>query len=334
MRLAVIVVSYNVRDLLRSSLRSVAAAATRPDDLEVEILVVDNASTDGSAAMVAAEFPQIRLLALAHNTGFTGGNNLALHALGFPVAPPAPLALPQQPSTVPPDYVLLLNPDAELIGDALRKMTGFLAAYPGVAVCGARLQYGDGQFQHGAFRFPSVAQVAIDLFPPVGLPGAHRLLDSGFNGRYPHALWDGESPFPVDFVLGAAMMVRGAAIVRAGAFDDGYWMYCEEMDWCLRLRDLGLLTYAVPAARVVHHEGRSSRQVRWFAFERLWRSRFRFYRQHVRHYPPLHQAAVRMLLRAYLADQQRATRVAFAQGALTGTEAAEALAAYTSLARI
>src|SRR5690606_37910639 len=128
---------------------------------------------DQSAEMVARDFPQVDLVASSVNLGFTGGNNLALARLGFPVDPPrtAPIdtLIGAQPGqAAPPDYVLLLNPDAELVDDALVRLVRFLAATPNAAVCGAHLRYGDGSFQHGAFRFPGLGQLLIDFFPLTG----------------------------------------------------------------------------------------------------------------------------------------------------------------------
>ena len=312
--LAVIVVSYNTCDLLRGCLSSIFVAAARAEQrLRVQVLVVDNASTDGSPAMVAAEFPQVRLFALNQNAGFTGGNNLALAALGFPVLLPHPLTphlSPCHPSPASPDLVLLLNPDAEVVGDALLEMATFLEGEPAAGACGARLVYGDGQFQHGAFRFPALAQIALDLWPPVGLPGAHRLLDSRLNGRYPQTLVGQRRTLPGGFCVGrGAHGTRRGALCAVGGLDDGYWMYCEEMDWCLRLHEQGWRVYAVPTAQVIHHAGQSSRQQPWASFVRLWRSRYRFYTQHRTHFPPGHLAAVRALVWLAMA-QRRAQRPA------------------------
>jgi N-acetylglucosaminyl-diphospho-decaprenol L-rhamnosyltransferase len=334
--IAVVIVNYNTSALLRSCLQSVAAAA-RYAGTEVAAWVVDNASSDGSAAMLAAEFPQVQLRALPRNIGFTGGNNMALAALGFAAPVPPDLEAyvrPQRPPASLPDYVLLLNPDAELTVGALRQFERMMARHPRAGICGAYLQYGDGRFQHGAFRFPSLAQVALDVFPPAGLPGANRLYDSGINGRYPAAQWEQFDPFPVDFVLGAAMFVRSAAIVEVGALDPDYWMYCEEMDWCMRMRAQGWAVYAAPQVRVIHHEAQSSRQVRWWAYARLWKSRFRFYARHSRHYPPGHLAAVRTLVRAGVARQRRTIERQFARGEITGEAAAEALQALQVVAKL
>lgn len=334
MQVAVVVVSYNTRDLLRRCLRSVLATPLPPGTM-LQVLVVDNASQDGSAAMVAGEFPTVDLVASPINLGFTGGNNLALHALGFPVtlsAAAQPLA--PTPQAEPPDFVLLLNPDAEVQGDAIVLMARFLAETPQAGACGAHLRYANGRFQHGAFRFPTLAQVALDLFPLTGLPGIHRLYDSRLNGRYPARRWLSTQPFEVDFVLGAALMLAGAAIRAVGGLDDGYFMYCEEMDLCLRLHAAGWGVYTLPAALVIHHEGQSSRQVRWDAYERLWRSRLRFYAKHSARYPAGYTHLVRGLLRLSAAWHSRQARRRFATGQATGLETGRELAAYRAVSRL
>lgn len=331
MQIAVIVVSYNTRDLLRCCLRSVLATPL-PPGTQLQVTVVDNASQDGSAEMVAAEYPAVDLVASPDNLGFARGNNLALHRLGFPTMPPAPARhLTCTPPPQPPDCVLLLNPDAEVQGDALLQMARFLADMPQAGACGAHLRYGDGRFQHGAFRFPTLAQVALDFFPLAGLPGVQRIHNSRLNGRYPASQWAGTQPFPVDFVLGAALMVRGAAIHQVGGLDDGYFMYCEEMDWCLRLQEAGWGVYALPTAHVVHHEGQSSRQVRWDAYEQLWRSRLRFYTKYHRRYPKHYLQLVRGVIRLGAAWRSRQARRRFATGQATGVETARELAAYRAI---
>jgi GT2 family glycosyltransferase len=331
-RIAVIVVSFNTRDLLRNCLRSVAAAA-RYAGLSPDVWVVDNASRDGSAAMVAEEFAHAHLLALPRNIGFTGGNNVALAALGFAASVPPDLQDRVQQGEEP-EYVLLLNPDAELTVGALKQMVRAMQRLPRAGVIGAHLQYGDGRFQHGAFRFPNLAQVALDLYPLVGMPGAHRLHGSAANGRYPAALWAQEEPFAVDFVLGAAMFVRAAAIRAVGALDPVFWMYCEEMDWCLRMREGSWQVYAAPAVRVIHHEAQSSRQVRWGAYVRLWKSRFRFYEKHHRHYPPGYLEVVRRIVRSGVRGQRRAVEAQYARGELDGVAAGEALRALEMVAAL
>ena len=192
----------------------------------------------------------------------------------------------------------------------------------------ARLQFADGNFQHGAFHFPSLAQLIIDLYPVWQLPGGHRLLGSRLNGRYAMALWDGTAPFPVDWVLGAALMVRGDVVAAIGGLDDGYFMYCEELDWCLRMRQAGHEILAAPAARIVHHEGQSSRQAPWRSLERLWHSRFRFFEKFSARYPPGYLFWVRRIVRPAMRRRIAGVRRQMAQGAITAPEGAEAIAAF------
>jgi GT2 family glycosyltransferase len=353
--LSVIIVSYNVRELLRDCLRSVFASAARSGDwLHVTVTVVDNASQDGSAQMVAEEFPQVELIASEENLGFTGGNNLGIGDWGSGIgdrgsgsgeeqSPNLPISqspipntpIPNTPISQSPDLFLLLNPDTELVADALGRMAGFLRDHPGVGMCGAGLRYGDGRFQHGAFRFPGLAQVALDLLPLDQIPGVRRLLprllNSRINGRYPAHLWKGDAPFPVDFVLGAAMMVSSKAVQNVGLLDDGYFMYCEEMDWAWRMKQAGWAIYALPGVRVIHHEGQSSRQRPWQSLERLWRSRLRFYRKYAADFPPGFFGLLGGLMRLGFGWRARIAWRAFSRGEISGDQLGQALATYRSI---
>jgi N-acetylglucosaminyl-diphospho-decaprenol L-rhamnosyltransferase len=332
-RLAVVIVNYNVRELLQACLASVqTSSASTADRLEVDIIVVDNASQDDSAAMVVAGFPDVHLIALDDNVGFTGGNNLALKYLGLHEAHNHPLTF-SSPHSDMPDYVLLLNPDTEIVNDALWQMVRFLEDNPRAGICGARLCYGDGTFQHGAFRFPSLVQVMLDLFPLRSVRGMHRLHDSRLNGRYPASCWRSRKPFEVDFVLGAALMARAKAIRAVGGLDDEYFMYCEEMDWCMRMADAGWSIHAVPAAEVIHYAGQSSRQVRWPAFERLWRSRFRFFEKYTRRYSPIERMMIRSVVRASMRLRSTIAHRRFADGEINGVQFGEELAAYESVSK-
>lgn len=325
--LAIIVVSYKVRELLRACLAATYASLALSPELDAAVWVIDNASADGSAEMVAAEFPQAHLIASPDNLGFAGGNNAVLRALGFSGAEAQrgggaeesgeaeqPFVIRNSQFAIPnSQFVLLLNPDAEPIGDAIGQMAGFLAAHPEVGGVGAQLQYPDGSFQHGAFRFPGLLQLWFDLFPP----RPRRLLDSRFNGRYPRSLYAVGRPFPIDFALGASLMVRREAIEAAGLLDEGYFMYAEEVDWCWRIQRAGWPFFCVPAARVIHHGGASTRQFRSQSFLNLWRSRQRLYG---RFYGPARRGLaawiVRLGMRAELARTQAAAR----RGEITAAE--------------
>jgi GT2 family glycosyltransferase len=324
--LAVVIVSYNVRDLLRACLAATFESLARSPELAAEVWVVDNASADGSAELVATEFPQAQLVASQANLGFAGGNNLVLRRLGFTdAANPEPLASARATRPAPPairttQYVLLLNPDAEPIGDAIGQMAHFLAAHPQIGGAGAQLQYPDGRFQHGAFRFPDLWQLWFDFFPP----RPRRLLDSPLNGRYPQLRYAAGQPFPIDFALGAALMVRREAIQAAGLLDEGYFMYAEEVDWCWRIQRAGWPFYCVPAAHVIHHGGASTRQFREQSFLNLWQSRKRLYD---RFYGPSQRVLAGGIVRLGMWAEARRARAAAAQGAISAAELAARMAA-------
>lgn len=315
-RLAVIIVSWNVRDLLAACLTSLYADLDRAG-LEAQVWVVDNASTDGSPEMVRSQFPQVRLIANRHNAGFAAGNNQALREV---------LALTPDPDPSSEDAVLLLNPDTEVQPGALAALVDWLEKAPRVAVIGARLSYGDGSFQHSAFRFPRLMQIAFDLFP---LPP--RLYESRLNGRYPRALYERGTPFEIDHPLGAAMLVRSTAIRQVGLLDEGFHMYCEEIDWCMRMRAAGWRVYCVPRAHVLHYAARSTGQIRTAAFVHLWRSRQRLY---AKHYGPLTQAAARALVLAGMRYQAAQARRAYREGRLDAATLTAQLAAFAEVAAI
>jgi GT2 family glycosyltransferase len=156
--------------------------------------------------------------------GFAGGNNLALRAIGFG----------SQPQEALPHAVFLLNPDTLVQEGAVRALYDTLFADERNGLVGARLAYGDGRFQHSAFAFPGIWQTLFDLLP---MPG--RFYESALNGRYPRTLYDGVRPFPVDHTLGATMMLRREVIQQTGMFDEQFFMYCEEVDWAMRIRKAG-----------------------------------------------------------------------------------------------
>ncbi len=273
-RVAVVVVSYNTRDLLRQCLQSVTTA-----ELPTQVVVVDNASRDGSAEMVRREFPHVDLIVNRENRGFAAATNQGLrHAL----TPRTPLwsladATDAAAEAEQPCYLLLLNPDACLRAGALQAMVEFMDAHPRVGCVGARLLYPDGRPQPAAWRFPTLWMTLFDLFPPRG-PLLGRLYFSPLNGRYREE--GGREPFPIDHPLGAAMLIRRTTLEEVGLFDEGYWMYAEEVDWCYRCRQAGWAIWQVPQAEVIHVAGASARQFRAQSFEALHRSRMRFFRKH------------------------------------------------------
>jgi GT2 family glycosyltransferase len=237
--LAIIIVSWNVRDLLRRCLQSVVASLAG-SGISYELLVVDNAGGDDTPAMLRAEFPQVRLLEPGHNLGFAGANNLALRELGYrgqvtgDRVPAAEQQLPDGRAQSPVRYVLLLNPDTEVVGAALPRLVAYLAAHPEVIAVGPQLRYADGSIQSSRRRFPTrltffwESTLLERLWP--GNPSAR---------RYHCADRSAELEQRVDWLVGAALLVRGPAIAHAGLLDEQFFMYSEELEWQWRLQGTG-----------------------------------------------------------------------------------------------
>jgi GT2 family glycosyltransferase len=296
MDLSIVVVSYNTRDLTLTALAS-AFRSVEASNLVYQVLVVDNASPDGSADAVRQAFPQVTLIANDENRGFAAASNQGLTASAG-------------------RHVVLLNPDTEVLDDALAQLVRFLDACPTAGACGPSLQYPDGGFQHNAFRFPGLAQTFLDFFP------LHwRIMESRLNGRYPRRLYDRGQPFPIDHPLGACLMVRRAAIDQVGPLDEGYFMYSEEIDWCRRMKRAGWGITCVPEARVVHHAGQATRQFRDAMFVALWRSRLRYFDKY---HGPTFRWAVRRVIRLGLWREARRAR----SSGLPADELSRRLAAY------
>ena len=261
--LAVIIVSWNVRDLLASCLISLRADLTEG----AQVIVVDNASSDGSAEMVRAEFPEVSLIACSSNIGYVKANNLAMRQLGLDGA--------RGEGT---RYVWLLNPDTTVHRGATRALLDFMQTHPRCGLCGPKLVNPDGSLQHGAFALPGLVQLALETQPVLW-----RFRDTWLDGRYPPARYAGP-PFRVGHPLGAAMFARAEVIRAVGLLDEGYEMYAEEVDWAMRMRAAGWEAWCVPQAVVTHYGGASSAQAGERAECLKWASRQRYYRKH---YSPL-----------------------------------------------
>jgi GT2 family glycosyltransferase len=247
-----VIVSYRCRDLLRDCLRSLAE---QPPDRPMKVFVVDNASGDGSVEMVRREFPDAWLHVADSNLGFSAATNLAV-------------------AEGDADYVLVLNPDTCVLAGALERMARIMDARPDVGISGCRLERPDGTFDYAAKRsFPTPIS-ALGHFLRIGRrPAATGRLAAY---RAPHV----ESG-PVDAVNGAFMLVRRRALDEVGGFDEGYWLYMEDLDLCYRFARAGWVTWYEPNATVIHVKGGSSGRYRLprvnLAFHR---GMLRFYRTH------------------------------------------------------
>lgn len=299
--LAVIIVSYNTQGLLRDCLTSVLDSLEQ-SDLPGEVWVVDNASSDGSPDMVREEFPAIHLITNIDNRGFAAANNQALRALGL------------GDTTVPrsPQAVLLLNPDTVIRDDALEQMHRTLMADARTGVTGASLINSDGSFQHGVFRFPDLFQVFFDFYPI-----NHRLTHSRLNGRYSRSLYRSGKPFPVDHPLGAALMARWEAVEQVGLMDERFFIYCEEIDWCMRFKQMGWRVLCVPQAKIIHYAGQSTQQLRDKMFVALWKSRFLLFEKH---YSITFRRVARLVVSLGMKRKIRRVRSAVSHGEMDGNE--------------
>lgn len=248
--LSVVIVSWNTRDYLTRCLRSVSDEAKRAR-LSTEIIVVDNASRDGSADAVRNGFPDVVLLPLESNRGFAAATNEGIRRGSG-------------------RDVLLLNPDTELQHGSLEVLQRTLHAMPHVGLVSGLLLNPDGSRQSSGYRFPGLVQTFLDFFP------LHpRLIASGLNGRVSPG--DGITPYEVDHPLGACMLARHEVIERVGLLDECYFMYSEEIDWCQRLHQAGWTILVAPQARIIHFGGQSTKQAPAEMFLQLHRSRARYF---------------------------------------------------------
>ena len=269
--LAIIILNYNTRDLLRNCLRSLHAQGdAQPHSLRTTVYVVDNASSDGSADMVRAEFPAVRLIANRANVGYSAGNNVALRELGFGQQPPPP------PDRLP-RYALLLNPDTVVPPGALAQMVRFMDERPQVGAAGPRVRRPDGSLDRACRRSFPTPQVSF--YRMIGLsrlfPRSRRF--NAYNLEY----LPEDAVHPVDAVVGAYMQVRREAILGAGLLDESFFMYGEDLDWAKRIKDAGWEVWYNGQVQILHvKEAASSRSAksRIDFYEAMWL----FYRKHYR----------------------------------------------------
>jgi len=231
--LSVIVVSWNTSDELRDCLESLAAGVR---GISAEVIVVDNASTDGSPDMVAARFPDVRLVRSPENLGFAAGCNAGLHvATGR--------------------YLLLLNPDTIVVDDVLAATVRYLDENPGVGTLGCRVLNADGSLQPSCFRDPSVLNTFL------GVTGLAKLRWPRFFGRERMTHWRRDSEREVDVVTGCYLATRREVVDDIGPLDDGYFFCGEEADWCRRMRARGWVLRFAPVGDIVHLDGVAGRKL-------------------------------------------------------------------------
>lgn len=251
-RLSVLIVNWNTREDLARAIASVAQGGV-PD---CEVIVVDNASSDGSAAQVRAHFPAVKVIENRQNVGFARAYNQALKAASG-------------------EYLLLLNPDCVVHPDALRRLVEFLEQHPRAAAVGPRLLNADGSLQYSCRRFPNFT-AGLFRNTPLGrlFPG------NRFSRGYLMEDEDHSALREVDWLSGAALCTSRAALAEIGLLDETFFMYCEDVDWCYRAREKGWQISYLPSATITHLIGRASDQRPREMVREFHRSMAHFYRKH------------------------------------------------------
>ena len=253
MDLSVCIVNWNTRDDLARCLASLPPA---PNGWTYEVWVVDNGSQDGSREMVATRFPAVHLLCNPANVGFSAANNQALRACQG-------------------RYALLLNPDTLVHDRALERLVGFLDRHPEAGVVGVKLLNPDGSLQYSCRTFPTWGAV---LFR--GTPFGRLLPRNRATPSYLMQDWAHDEVREVDWVSGAGMALRRVLWEQIGLLDERFFMYCEDMDFCWRVRQAGGRVLYFPGAVVTHVIGRSSDQNLRAMIRAFHRSMYLFFEKH------------------------------------------------------
>jgi len=247
--LSILVISYNVRDYLLGCLASIYA---EPLAIDFEVIVVDNVSRDGSAEAVRQHYPQVVMIERARNVGLAAGTNLGLAAASG-------------------RYILYLNPDTRVNRGALEGMVRFADVCEDATAYCCRVLNDDGSLQHSCFRFPHLKTAFYGFFPLVEI-------DAVANGRYPTDQYD--HIFEPEHILGAYLLTRRNTIDHIGGWDEKFFMYFEETDYCYRLKQAGCKALYNPAYSLIHYGGRSTSQATEKMSVAFYRSQAYFYRKH------------------------------------------------------
>ncbi|MCJ7646948.1 glycosyltransferase family 2 protein [bacterium] len=251
--LSVIIINYNVKQLLRECLYSIYSNTKR---INLEVIIVDNNSTDGSVDMVKSEFPEVKLIENCQNLGFAKANNQALKENKG-------------------RYVLLLNPDTVVLPNALDKMIEFMEANSQAGALGCKLLYPDGSLQRSCRSFPTLTTA---FFENLGLEKffpKNKLI-----AKYRMGYWDYNDVREVDQPMGSALMIRREVIEHVGFLDERFYMFFEEVDWCFRIKKRGWKIYFMPSAEIIHYGSQSARPSMTRMMILGYKSKHRFFRKH------------------------------------------------------
>lgn len=250
---SICIVNWNAVDLLRDCLSSIFEQVWQ---VALEVIVVDNASTDSSVAMVCEEFPQVKLIVNGDNVGFARANNQAFNLASG-------------------RYLLLLNNDTIVLPGALDAMVGFMNCHPEAGMVGCKLLNPDGSLQPSCWRFSNLGTrffrtLYLDkLFPRSHWAGIHYMSD-----------WNYNTVREVDVIQGSCMLVRREVLVQVGPLDGAFFMFAEEMDWCYRAKQQGWKIYFTPEAEVIHYGGQSSSRQSAKMSIIMHQSILRYFRKH------------------------------------------------------
>jgi N-acetylglucosaminyl-diphospho-decaprenol L-rhamnosyltransferase len=271
--LDVVIVAYRCRELLRRCLASLQA---HPAGGGLRVSVIDNASRDGTVEMVRREFPEVRLIAAQRNLGFSAASNLGIRQGEAP-------------------FVLCLNPDTRVTAGALDKLLELMMTRPEIGICGCRLELEDGTLDHAAKRSFPTPLSSLGHFAGIG-----RRRSAGRLAAYraPEVIRG-----PVDAVNGAFMLCRRSTLDEVGLFDEGFWMYMEDLDLCYRFAEAGWITWYEPTVKVIHIKAGTSGPRRSLRLNYAFHyGMLRFYRKHyARHRSRLTNAAIYCGIAAKLA---------------------------------
>lgn len=246
MEISFVIVNWNTKDLLRGCLDSIAKTV---GSLSHEIIVVDNASSDGSADMLAREYPSVQVIANSKNRGFGAANNQAF-------------------AVMKGKYALLINTDAVLTEGAVEKLWRFAEAHPRAAIVCGQLLNADGSKQNSIAAFPTLLSLCLNT----------SLLEYLFPGRYPSKRYEYREPLEIESAIGACMMVRGQALTEVSYFDERYFFFFEETDLAFAMKQAGWSVYQVPDAHIYHFQGQSIGHNTQSRIE-FYRSRYQFLRK-------------------------------------------------------
>jgi GT2 family glycosyltransferase len=270
MDLSVIIVNYKARGLLLECLAALAPDLSR---LESETVVVDNDSRDGTPEALAARFPGVRVMANAENVGYGRAVNQGIRATRG-------------------EFVLVMNPDCQPHAGALGTLLAYLREHPRAAIAGPRLLRADGGIEQSARGFPDHFTFLFNRYSLL----TRLFPNNRFSRRYLLSDWDHRSVREVDWLSGAFLMVRRAAIDQVGGFDEAFFMFNEDVDWCRRMKLAGWANVYVPDAQVVHRVGASKSRVAPRVIVERHRGMIHYFHKHHPTHPVLAALADALIL--------------------------------------